>query len=661
MKKGEKRILIFVSLLCMLLGTAPTLDFRAEAAAEPKEATVVFTHDLHSHLDSFWVELNGREQEVGGFARLKTFIDETKAEDPDTLVVDGGDFSMGTLYQTVFESQAAELRMMGLMDYDVTTLGNHEFDYRTLGLTHMLGSAVASGDTLPALVVSNVDWEATMEQWAGESQILSDVTELKAAFDAYGIKDYVMVEKSGLRIAVTGVFGKDALECAPTCQLVFKDPVEAVKETVEQIQKNETADMIVCVSHSGTWEEAEKSEDEILAKKVPQLDLIISGHTHSTLEEPIVHGETMIVSTGEYGIRAGRVKLTQKENGRWQLADYELVGMTADIGENAEARDKMQELGGTIDSDYLSQFGYTKDQVLIYNPWKNPTLDDMSKSLQENPFTNLLADSFLDTLNKMPEFADDPVDVAVVPSGVIRDVFAENSEITVSDVFNVFSLGIGADGVPGYPLISIYLTGEELKTAAEVDASISPMMNTAQLYMSGLSYTFNPNRLILNRITEVSLMDMEGNQEELEDDRLYRVVADLYSGQMLGAVTQQSMGILSITPKDAMGNPVENMEDFIVHSNGQEVKAWLAVARYMETLAAEDTDGEIPEYYNETHERKVKDDDKSLGAILKNPNKVAIALACIVLVVLVILVLIVVLIVKLVKRRRRKRQEAKQQ
>lgn len=153
-------------------------------------------------------------------------------------------------------------------------------------------------------------------------------------------------------------------------------------------------------------------------------------------------------------------------------------------------------------------------------------------------------------------------------------------------------------------------------------------------------------------------MDMEGNREELLDDKLYRVVADLYSGQMLGAVTDQSFGILSITPKDALGNPVEDMEDFIVHNNGQEVKAWLAVARYMESLADEDSDGTIPEYYNETQNRKVMDDDRSLGAILKNPNKIAIALVCIVLAVIVILVLIVVLIVKLVKRRRRKRREA---
>ena len=73
-----------------------------------------------------------------------------------------------------------------------------------------------------------------------------------------------------------------------------------------------------------------------------------------------------------------------------------------------------------------------------------------------------------------------PVDVAVVPSGTVRDTYAKG-DITVEQVFNSFSLGIGADGVPGYPLISVYLTGKELKTAAEIDASVSDFMTTARL------------------------------------------------------------------------------------------------------------------------------------------------------------------------------------
>ena len=73
-----------------------------------------------------------------------------------------------------------------------------------------------------------------------------------------------------------------------------RQPVEAVKQTVEEIRKNEEADMIACVSHSGTWDDENKSEDELLAKAVPDIDLIISGHTHSELPEAIQHGNTYI-------------------------------------------------------------------------------------------------------------------------------------------------------------------------------------------------------------------------------------------------------------------------------------------------------------------------------------------------------------------------------
>ena len=120
------------------------------------------------------------------------------------------------------------------------------------------------------------------------------------------MKDYVVLQKGDVNVAVTGVFGVDALACAPTCELLFRDPVEAVRETVAEIKANEDVDMIVCVSHSGTWEDESKSEDEILAKSVPDLDLIISGHTHTELAEPIVHGvkvsDAIMVARGDMGV-----------------------------------------------------------------------------------------------------------------------------------------------------------------------------------------------------------------------------------------------------------------------------------------------------------------------------------------------------------------------
>lgn len=87
-------------------------------------------------------------------------INEHEKENTDTLILDGGDFSMGTLIQTVYDTEAAELRMLGYLGCDVTTLGNHEFDYGSDGLADMLNAAVSSGENLPRMVVCNVDWDA---------------------------------------------------------------------------------------------------------------------------------------------------------------------------------------------------------------------------------------------------------------------------------------------------------------------------------------------------------------------------------------------------------------------------------------------------------------------------------------------------------------------
>ena len=618
-----------------------------------KELDIVFTHDLHSHLDSFYLEENGEEKEVGGFAGIMTYLKKKRVESENMLYVDGGDFSMGTLYQTVYESQASELRMLGFLGADVTTFGNHEFDYRTGGLSNMLTTAINSGDKLPALVLCNVDWEATLKGKNAENgELLQDV------FQKYGIKPYVVLQKGEVKIAVIGVFGKDALACAPTCALSFKEPIEAVKETVQEIQSKEEVDMIVCVSHSGTWEDESKSEDELLAKAIPELDLIISGHTHSILEKPIIHGNTVIASSGEYGARVGSLKMVQKEDERWELRDYELILIDDTYPADKDTKEKIATLGENIDSEYLAQFGYSKNQVLTHNPWQFTKINGLGSVLKEETLGNLLADSYLYVVNTNIKEGETPAVVAVVPNGCIRDTFHKDKDVTVSDAFQTLSLGIGPDGVPGYPLVSIYLTGEELKTLAEVDASVSPMMITAQLYTSGMTYTLNPNRLILNRVTDVDLQDMTGKTQDLQDDKLYRVVADLYSGQMLGAVSGQSFGILSVTPKDAEGNeiPVERLEDYIVYRNEQELKAWVCVADYLDSFEKINGKSVIPEYYSTTHNRKIIDDDNSIGAIVKNPNKIAVALISVAAGAILFLMVIIVVLVKIIKRMKRKRK-----
>ena len=651
MRKWKK---IVVAMLAVILCTPSVLGMQTEAAQQEKQLDVLFTHDTHSHLNSFDTIVDGKKQEVGGFARLKTLIDTQKKNNPDTLVLDAGDFSMGTLIQTVYTTEAAELRMLGYLGCDVTTLGNHEFDYRSSGLADMLKTAKNSEEKVPDLVVCNVDWDAMEEEGLTKGQ-----KQIQTAFQTYGVKDYVVLQKGDVKIAVLGVFGKDSLECAPTCELKFKDPVEAASETVKEIQKHEDVDMIACVSHSGTWEDEDSSEDEILAKNVPDIDLIISGHTHTTLEEPIRHGDTYIVSCGEYGKNLGALSMTQKKNKRWEMDTYTLMPVTDEVESDQATQERIDELMKTVDTNYLSHFGYTKDQVLAENDIEFNDLEEMSTRHEELNLGDIMSDAYVYAVENSEDYDGTTVDSAVVPSGTVRDTYTKG-DITVEQVYNSFSLGIGKDGLAGYPLISAYLTGKELKLVAEVDASVSDFMTIARLYCSGMNFTYNPHRLILNKVTDCYLTK-DGDREEIQDDKLYRVVTDLYTGQMLGSVIDVSHGLLSIVPKDKNGEPIENLEDHAIMEGKTELKAWDAIARYMQSF--DDTDGDgianVSEYYASTHERKVVDDSRNIIDLVKHPNRFAAMIIGVVLIVIVLIAGIVLVIRKIAKRILKKKKQKK--
>ena len=643
--KKKNIIMSFVLALMLSLGLYQGFAYASE---ETKTVDVLFVHDTHSHLNAFATVEDGETRVLGGFAKLKTLINEQKEANPETLLLDAGDFSMGTLIQVVFEEEASEIRMLGDLGFDITTLGNHEFDYKAKGLANMMNHAVDSGDVLPEMVICNVDWEAMEEAGLTEDQQM-----IQNAFENFGVQDYVVVEKDGVNIAITGVFGKDALDCVPNSSLLFEDPIEAVTETVAQIQANEDADMIVCVSHSGTWSDPEKSEDELLAKAVPALDLIISGHTHTKLDEAIQHGDTYIVSAAEYGKYLGQLSMNQNADGRWTMDSYELVTVGEDIEADAATQEKIDGFEAMVDSKYLEQFGFTKDQVLCTNDIAFADASDTGSLHTEINLGSFMADAYTYAVEEV--LGKDTVDVTVVPSGVIRDTYAKG-ELTTENAYNSFSLGIGEDGIPGYPLIGVYLTGAELKTAAEIDASVSDLMTTARLYTDGLYWHYNPNRMLLNKVTDVYICNNDGERVELVDDELYYVVTDFYTSQMLGGVTDLSFGLLSIVPKFEDGTPIVNYEDTVIMNEGKEMKAWAAIAEYMVSL--EDTDGDgignMPEKYGTVEGRKVVEDSKNIIDLVKNPNKFFFIIVGVILLLLAILAGIIMIIRKFVKRLKNK-------
>ena len=627
MKRRFSALLLALLLICSLC------VIPADAAPPANTATILFTHDLHSHFLPQPAEDGG---ESGGYARLKTAIDRERATYPDALLLDGGDFSIGSLVQTLYTTEAAELRTMGALGYDAATLGNHEFDHTGVGFARMLNAAADSGDPLPALLEANYRPSADNP----------DKDFIQQAMDHYGVQETMLLERGGITYGIFGLMGVDSDDCAPTSGFALEDAAQSAERCVASL-KEQGAELIICLSHSGTNGEAKLSEDEKLAKAVDGIDVIISGHTHTTLTEPIVVNGTYIVSCGPYCRNLGSITLRKYEDGSKELLDYHLTPIDETLPDDPDIAAMVETWKNKVGDTYLSRYGLTYDEVLTTTSFD---LDTPVSGVQENNgLGSLVADAFRWAARTLTAEPYEGHTVAVTADGVLRAPL-RTGEITTSQAFDVLSMGVGADGTSGFPLVAVYLTGKELKSVAEVDASVTPIMPVAQLYVSGARYSFNTNRMFFNRVYNACLLAGDGTEQEIADDQLYRVVTGMYSAQMLGTVKEKSMGLLSLEPKMADGSPVTDFNDCILYDkDGNEIKEWYALAAYLQTFGGE---GVHPSY----REPVIKNVSHSWSPaqLLREWNWITWTVVLAALAVILLAVLLVRLILRTVRRKRKK-------
>lgn len=647
----------FLALLLAALCALPVGAVAEGCTQETNVTTILFTHDLHSH---FLPQPTAEGGESGGYARLKTVIDGERAMNPDALLVDGGDFSIGSLIQTLYTTQAAELRTMGAMGYDAVTIGNHEFDHKGVGFAEMLNSAKAAQQAAVGLLLvdarplENID--AYRERFGPVTPVLPTLLEanyapaddnpdrafIRSAMEDYGVTDCMTLERGGVTYGLFGLMGVDSDECAPTSGFTRTDAAEAAKRCVETL-KGEGAEIIVCLSHSGTGDSLASSEDEELAKAVDGIDVIVSGHTHSTLAEPLVVNDTYIVSSGPYCQNLGSLTFSWDDGGEKRLLDYRLIPIDETVAENPEIAGLVEQWKDMVGETYLARYGLTYDEVLAHSDYD---LNTPASAVQENNgLGTLVSDAFLwadRTLNAA--YADSPHTVSVTADGVLRANLPAG-DLTVAMAFDVLSMGVGEDGTSGFPLVAVYLTGKELKAAMEVDASVTPIMPAAQLYMSGAKYAFNTKRMFFNRVYDAALTDVTfdesgtGNAYEIDDNALYRVVTGMYSAQMLGTVKSKSMGLLSLEPKQADGAPVTDFADCILYDeNGNELKEWYALAAYLEQFGE---DGLPDRYADPANGCKQVSDSFAPGQLLAGWNGITWVVLGIVLLILALILLLI--------------------
>ena len=647
----------FLALLLAVLCVLPVGAVAEGCTQETNVTTILFTHDLHSH---FLPQSTAEGGESGGYARLKTVIDGERAMNPDALLVDGGDFSIGSLIQTLYTTQAAELRTMGAMGYDAVTIGNHEFDHKGTGFAEMLNSAKAAQQAAVELLLVDArpleDMDAYRERFGPVTPVLPTLLEanyapaddnpdrafIRSAMENYGVTDCMTLERGGVTYGLFGLMGVDSDECAPTSGFTRTDAAKAAKRCVETL-KGEGAEIIVCLSHSGTGDSLASSEDEELAKAVDGIDVIVSGHTHSTLAEPLVVNDTYIVSSGPYCQNLGSLTFSWDDGGEKRLLDYRLIPIDETVAENPEIAGLVEQWKDMVGETYLARYGLTYDEVLTHT---DCDLTTPASAVQENNgLGTLVSDAFLwadRTLDAA--YADSPHTVSVTADGVLRANLPAG-DLTVAMAFDVLSMGVGEDGTSGFPLVAVYLTGKELKAAMEVDASVTPIMPAAQLYMSGAKYAFNTKRMFFNRVYDAALTDVTfdesgtGNAYEIDDNALYRVVTGMYSAQMLGTVKSKSMGLLSLEPKQANGTPVTDFADCILYdANGNELKEWYALAAYLEQFGE---DGLPDRYADPANGCKQVSDSFAPGQLLAGWNGITWVVLGIVLLILALILLLI--------------------
>tara|TARA_R110001583_G_scaffold166524_5_gene319289 strand:- start:42 stop:959 length:918 start_codon:yes stop_codon:yes gene_type:complete len=250
--------------------------------------TILHTNDVHSYIDAFGPN-DGRNANKGGVARRASVIENIRRENPNTLLLDAGDFFEGTPYFNYYGGEL-EMKLMSKLKYDAATLGNHDF---ANGLEGLL--AQYPHKSFP-FVTANYDFTNT---------VLDTHTKPYKIFT----KDDIKIGVFGLGIELEGLVLKNLYK-----ETKYLDPIEMAQDMTRILKDEEHCDLIICLSHLGYYykNSPERISDLNLAKATKNIDLIIGGHTHTFLPKPTVvkniEDKNMLVNqVGCYGINLGKI------------------------------------------------------------------------------------------------------------------------------------------------------------------------------------------------------------------------------------------------------------------------------------------------------------------------------------------------------------------
>ena len=245
---------------------------------------ILHTNDTHSQLEP--LPTGKRDGDCAGYARRMGYIAQERNINPDLLLLDAGDFSQGTPYFNFYHGRV-EVDALNRMGYDAITLGNHEFDN---GI-----------DTL-AVILQNAQFAVVSANYDVRNTPLEGI-----------VKPYTILRRAGMKIGIfgLGVNPKGLIADKNFEPVKYLEPIPVAQEVASLLKQKHHCDLVICLSHIGTFANDQYASDEQIEKATADIDIIIGAHTHKVVTnykvENLQGDSVFLAQMGKSGARIGKI------------------------------------------------------------------------------------------------------------------------------------------------------------------------------------------------------------------------------------------------------------------------------------------------------------------------------------------------------------------
>ncbi len=450
------------------------------------------------------------------FPQLMTAVKEERAEHKNSILLHAGDVFSGTLYFTEFFGQA-DLEFMNAMGFDAMTFGNHEFDLGGSENGHKALAEFVKGAKFP-LITANIDFskDPLFNGLFSDSYPIS--TEPGKIYNG------IIKEIDGEKVGIFGLTTEETKDISSPGSIAFENYIEEANKAVAALEA-QGVNKIIALTHIGYDDNAKIDNDILLAENVEGIDVIVGGHSHTKLSEPVLVdkgtvGEakdaTLILQAYQYGDFLGTLDVSFDKDGVVTKYNGQLIEIAKVTPDKAGLK-ILEQYKKRVDEVFNDEIG-----IELKTGLENPRESD-GKGVSVRANETILGDLITDAMRfKAQQYTDKKVVMALQNGGGIREAIPAGN-VTVGQVITVLP--------NGNTLTLMDVTGKELKAAFETSVRLAPKENGGFLHVSGGRVTYDSSKPEGQRVVSVELLNEDGTYTALEDSKTYTIATNAFTAK----------------------------------------------------------------------------------------------------------------------------------